>query len=1126
MAEAREKEKKAVEQQVAASAPTPQQTPGGGRPASGGYFGAIDASNLAKESTLRGIYELLNGAPPEGGWGDNKPLAVDDGDFSDGLGATDAALATSLRDIVSNCKNYSVEVGYLVDRFGQLGETIKGEAHRVPRQAYKNAVDSVDKDRDILAFLHSHPTKNAKHLSPGDIYSSYFRAYTDGRNVPIGASINDGVISAIDWRSIDKTVADQIINRYYELITAWQSTMPEVFTFNEQTKQYDADGDKIGADEELQKTISAKYNEIIKQVLNEFKHDDKYIQFNNSDDFAKYLLGDATTQVANEIVEAGAEAAVEAAKSSNFAKADIKAKQSEFQKQFKTAKLKNGKTGFDIAGASKLDQAMYNVGDLLNKDITALSKSEFKKLTTAYDQIEKGLQQDIKDKLEPSMVEFLNVLKAQLSEKIAAKEQKNQSIKAAKESLSKLKADDVSGAGMAKTGVSWIYEALDNNQDKLANTHLTQLAKGYQKLQDVVNHAIFDTLDENTKQVIQTAIKDAEAVLKKYNVTISEMQKQNQLAAEGAQKAEQTADATKKQADAAAQVTEEKKETKTADSGKKSGGKKSGSGGVTPPGGGDAGGSGGKQQGGFLGILNSLAKEATLQSIAAILSNGIKVSSDGKQGDASDKKKKDVNISADDAWTTAQEHIRKNYPDFTSIGSLKPVSGGYSIDVFQPKNLEEIAKLQEKINNLRDAGQADTPEFIAAQETLNGLLLEQEKITLRIGMLNNELQVTQEKTSFQNLAVGSKAAAKELQTVDAIMSRLHESGAISIGEDGKTTSNIDSVKNYLNALDDLRDYQARLKPADLLQPGTEQKLSELTTKTQQFKKEMLLLLDAVSRTNLGEHEGFLNIDLNNTSQVKQSMQDMLSQNGKAIESFGDLEKVTNKYGVVSYKLAYTIRTGKREVQEMTAYLNPLTKEITVQEGALKRTQTGWEKFWSGLKGKFASITQYIVSITSIQDIFRYLREGIQHVRDIDSALTELKKVTDETDVSYRNFLQDMAKTGSVIGSTVKDLTTMASEWARLGYSMEEAGKLAESTAILLNVSEFKDATEASEALISTMQAFQYTADESQHVVDVLNEVGFKMPNNIVICYKKVAISVNSWRQQRPSKDLTNFNFMI
>lgn len=55
--------------------------------------------------------------------------------------------------------------------------------------------------------------------------------------------------------------------------------------------------------------------------------------------------------------------------------------------------------------------------------------------------------------------------------------------------------------------------------------------------------------------------------------------------------------------------------------------------------------------------------------------------------------------------------------------------------------------------------------------------------------------------------------------------------------------------------------------------------------------------------------------------------------------------------------------------------------------------------------------------------------------------------------------------------------------------MEESARLAESTAVLLNVSEFTDATEASEALISTMQAFQYTADESQHVVDILNEIG-------------------------------------
>lgn len=47
---------------------------------------------------------------------------------------------------------------------------------------------------------------------------------------------------------------------------------------------------------------------------------------------------------------------------------------------------------------------------------------------------------------------------------------------------------------------------------------------------------------------------------------------------------------------------------------------------------------------------------------------------------------------------------------------------------------------------------------------------------------------------------------------------------------------------------------------------------------------------------------------------------------------------------------------------------------------------------------------------------------------------------------------------------------------------------------MLNVSEFESADEASEALISTMQAYGYAAEDSMHVVDVLNEIG----NNFAI----------------------------
>lgn len=47
---------------------------------------------------------------------------------------------------------------------------------------------------------------------------------------------------------------------------------------------------------------------------------------------------------------------------------------------------------------------------------------------------------------------------------------------------------------------------------------------------------------------------------------------------------------------------------------------------------------------------------------------------------------------------------------------------------------------------------------------------------------------------------------------------------------------------------------------------------------------------------------------------------------------------------------------------------------------------------------------------------------------------------------------------------------------------------------MLNVSEFESADEVSEALIGTMQAYGYAAEDSMHVVDVLNEIG----NNFAI----------------------------
>lgn len=930
----------------------------------------------------------------------------------------------------------------------------------------------------------------------------------------------------------------------------------------------------------------------------------------------------AVTQVAETIVEAGAQAAIESAKSANLSKADIGAKQTEFQKKFKTKELKSGKKGFEIDGANKIDQAMYNVGDRLTKD--TLTDQDLGKLTTAYSQLENAFKEEIINHLDKETIDFLNELKRQISSvlganysKLSAKSQQSTSIKEAKAYLSNLKGDDgkiASGASRASTGIDQVYDVLSKGKAELTNADLTSVAQGYYRLQETVNHAVFEKLDENTKKVINDVIQEAKAVLDKHGVTVQskelvgtvlddasaklftnanskdkkkksgrvissvsepqvmrngeiisnasvylseakkknaqetatsearttqEQQKQNQLATEGVQKAEQAAAATESQAKAAEKVTEAYRTALTKESVTEVKGKldqftqtkddgtvtkqagivrakrgisnvysvlskgdtkldgenldtlKTGyrqlvettehaifqkfdeqtkqiliqaknealevlskygvdlssggtSGGATNKGtssGGTVGsnnnplssgggGSSGGNQGGLLGLLGRIAQESTLQSVLAQLSKGIKTTSDkdgGKKNKDTDEEK--AALSKDEATEKLKEYINANYKGAGyDLGAVETKGNGYAIKLTQQKDNSEALK---EANAELAKCEVGTEAWFTALKKVNMLQAEIEQITVRINAETGKITVN---STFKNLAVGAKAAAKELQYVDDIMQTLHSAGALSFDANGTPTSSNQSVTNYINSLKKLQDFTSGKTQEELYNPANQAILSNLTLAVQNYRKEVTGLLGDLSKYNSGTKIGEITGGLAGLegSDIKKSMQDIIAQSTDLEATFGKLTPVTNELDqVVSYQLAYSLRIGKREVQEMTASLDPLTGELKVQKGAIKEVATGWDQFWAGLKGKFSSIIQYIASITSIQDIIRYVREGFQYVREIDTALTELKKVTDETDASYSQFLQTMSKTGAVVGATVTDLTKSAADWARL-----------------------------------------------------------------------------------------------
>ena len=131
-----------------------------------------------------------------------------------------------------------------------------------------------------------------------------------------------------------------------------------------------------------------------------------------------------------------------------------------------------------------------------------------------------------------------------------------------------------------------------------------------------------------------------------------------------------------------------------------------------------------------------------------------------------------------------------------------------------------------------------------------------------------------------------------------------------------------------------------------------------------------------------------------------------------------------------------------KVDDPVAFKNIARDIKNVQKQAQVMGKTGMTVF-DRLKSKAKEYMSYL----SAAELFMYaeqeFRSMFEQVKLIDSAMTELKKVTDETDASYNKFLKNAASRSKELGTTLDGLISSTADFARLGYGFEDSQKLAE-----------------------------------------------------------------------------------
>lgn len=155
--------------------------------------------------------------------------------------------------------------------------------------------------------------------------------------------------------------------------------------------------------------------------------------------------------------------------------------------------------------------------------------------------------------------------------------------------------------------------------------------------------------------------------------------------------------------------------------------------------------------------------------------------------------------------------------------------------------------------------------------------------------------------------------------------------------------------------------------------------------------------------------------------------DLRDQLIAAVQEFTHGKAVIGDFDATTGRLEYTVKTGAHEFTKYTAAVRDADGSLRAMQGTTKRTET----FFEASARKMKEISSYVTGMGLISRGMQEIRQGITYVREIDSALTELKKVTDETEESYDRFLQTASKTAAKVGSTVKDVVSSTADFARL-----------------------------------------------------------------------------------------------
>ena len=147
----------------------------------------------------------------------------------------------------------------------------------------------------------------------------------------------------------------------------------------------------------------------------------------------------------------------------------------------------------------------------------------------------------------------------------------------------------------------------------------------------------------------------------------------------------------------------------------------------------------------------------------------------------------------------------------------------------------------------------------------------------------------------------------------------------------------------------------------------------------------------------------------------------------------------------------------------------------------------------GIKGLTAAGQQMNLTYQAAHEIFSKsvgaISSMVKQVKEMDSAITEFKKVSDLSGKSLEDYVQGLADAGSTVARTGSEMVRAAGQFRKSGFTDREAAQLAVVAAQYQNVADtIVSSEDAAASIVSQIRAYGESAEFATHVIDAYNAV--------------------------------------